>query len=501
MFAVAVILTTIVFAGVIVAYARSGYFSAFHPLSLYALFHAVVFVLRPILSLFLNYDYVYKAYHFAPTDLDRVVALLVANLGFLSFAFFSLRPSSGAAVMKFVADPLLQSERNRLARYFVWAMALCAPIAIWSLAGQFGAAFNNEVFSEMKLDRATGVAYNTSGNGYFNEAQLMLAPLTTIIAWVFRFRLLAMLPFLAFFVLRAGTGGRGPFVSAAFALGLFYLYQNRVKLPTGRAVLALVAVGLAFVAIGQDRGYGLRTALGAETDSRLSFESDEPFLGGMDFANMEYLEYVVYVVPQRSQTYTYFTELLQVFTEPIPRVLWPGKPIGAPIKMFSMFDYGYPIGATWSLPGVGWMGLGWPGVIMLCGLWGYGLGWIYRKFAQSDQSAFKVAAYMCFMPIMVVAFRDGLILTVLRQGIFYMFPIVVWIGIARFFRVPMASDLRAAMARIRRRQALHMAPGDAPAKVDAPVVAVSDPLDGLPPAVRRRRLALANRKQAGAVPT
>jgi hypothetical protein len=129
---------------------------------------------------------------------------------------------------------------------------------------------------------------------------------------------------------------------------------------------------------------------------------------------------------------------------------------------------------------------------MLCGLWGYGLGWIYRKFVESDQSTFKVAAYMCFMPIMVVAYRDGMVLTILRQAIFFLFPIVVWMLIARLFRVPLARDLRAAMARIRRREALHGAPGDAAAGVGGPTAEVSEGLDGLPPAVRRRRLALAN---------
>ena len=494
MFTVASIASLIVFASVMAAYARSGYFTVFHPFTLYALFHGVVFVLRPILSLVLDYSFVYKLYQFSPTDLDRVVALLAANLGFLSFAFFSLRPSSGAVGMKFATDPLLEGEKSRLAGYFIWAMVLCAPIAIWSLAGQFGAAFNNVVYADMIFDRSTGVAYNTSGNGYFYEAQLMLAPLTTIVAWIFRFRLLAMLPFLAFFVLRAGTGGRGPIVSAAFALGLFYLYQNRAKLPTGRAIAGLTAVVLVFAAIGQDRGYGLRAALGAAVDSQQTYGNDEPFLGGMDFSNMEYLEYVVYVVPQRSNSYTYFAEMLQLFTEPIPRAIWPGKPIGAPYTFFSMFDYGYPIGATWSLPGVGWMGLGWPGVIMLCGLWGYVLGLIYRKFVESDQSTFKVAAYMCFMPIMVVAYRDGLILTVFRQAIFFMFPIVVWMAFARFFRVPLARDLRAAMARLQRRNALHGVPAGT---ADGPASSSTDGLDGLPPAVRRRRLALASLGRRG----
>jgi hypothetical protein len=489
--------TLLIYVGILAAYLRSRYFSAFHPFTLYCMFHGLVFAVRPVLSLFLDYQYVYRAYQFTPTLGDRTIALLVADLGLVAFAFFAFRPSSGAVEMRFSSDPLLDDERLRLARYYVWAMALCAPIAIWSLAGQFGAAFSNETYTDMTLDRSTGIAYNNSGNGYFYEAQLMLVPLTAIIAWVFRFRLIALVPAMLFVLVRAGTGGRGPFVSAMFALGLFYLYQTRRKMPTLKVVLGLLAAGALFAAIGQDRGDGLRTALGAESNAAVSLGANEPFLGGMDYSNMEYLEYVVYVVPQRSQTYTYFTDMLQVFTEPIPRVMWPGKPIGAPIKLFSMFDYGFPIGATWSLPGVGWMSLGWLGVIMLCGLWGYGLGWIYRKFVESDQSAFKVAAYMCFMPIMVVAYRDGMILTVLRQGIFFMFPILVWMAFARLFRVPMARDLRTAMARMRRRQELHRAPGDAPASVDAPVLAPADALAGLPPAVRRRRLALANLDRRG----
>lgn len=495
MYEIAVAFSVLAYAGVVVTYLRSRYFSVFHPFSLYVPFHGLVFVLRPVLSLFLDYSYVYRAYQFTPTEGDRTVALLAATLGFLSFAFFTFRPGSGAVEMRFVDDHLVNDERNRLARYFVWALVICSPVAIWSLAGLYGSVAGIiENQRDMILDRSTGITINGKGNGYFFEAQLMLVPLTAVIAWVFRFSLLSLLPAALFVLFRAGTGGRGPFIAAMFALGLFYLYQVRRKYPTLRVTMALAVVGLLFAAIGQDRGYTLRAAMGAETDSRVNFEQELPFLGGMDFSNMEYMEYVVWVVPQRSQNYTYFSETLQLLTEPIPRALWPGKPIGSPIKMFSMFDYGFPIGATWSLPGVGWMGLGWPGVVFLCGLWGYGLGVIYRRFVESDQSTFAVAAYMCFMPILVVAYRDGLIITVFRQGIFYMFPLLLWIAIARFFNVPLARDLRIAMARLRRRDRLQG--GQAGALAASPEAGPADPLRGLPPAVRRRRLALGNARAA-----
>lgn len=492
MYLVVLLVSLLIYGAVVGTYLRSRFFSAFHPFTLYCLFHGLVFVVRPILSVMLDYQYVYRAYQFTPTMADRTTAILAANLGFLAFAFFSFRPASGGVEMRFREDALLIDERNRLARFFVWVMVICAPVAVWSLAGQAGAAFANEAYADMVLDRSTGVAINTTGNGYFYEAQLMLVPLTAIVAWVFRFRLLALVPVALFVLFRAATGGRGPFISAMFALGLFYLYHVRRKFPTFKVAMGLLAAGALFAAIGQDRGYSLRASLGAETDVQAITDNSQRFMEGMDFANMEYLEYAVYVVPQRSNSYTYFSEVLQLFTEPIPRVLWPGKPIGPPIKFFSMYDYGYPIGATWSLPGIGWMGLGWLGVIINCGLWGYVLGLIYRRFAEGDQSTFKVAAYMCFMPIMVVAFRDGLILTVFRQGIFYLFPVVLWIGIARLFNVPLARDLRAAMARLRRREAMHGGEADQNGPV---VVTPASAPETLPPAVRRRRLALANAKQ------
>lgn len=186
------------------------------------------------------------------------------------------------------------------------------------------------------------------------------------------------------------------------------------------------------------------------------------------------------VVRTLSHTYGYFNDVLQVFTEAVPRVLWKNKPFGAPFERFSMFDYGFPIGYTRSLPGNGWYALGWLGVIITCGVWGYVLGLIYRRFVEGPQSTYQVAAYMVFLPILIVAYRDGMLVTVFRQGIFYAAPILLWVWLARSFNVPLAKDLRMLTARKQRR--LDSATAQAsPAR---------DPYQHLPPAVRRRRLAL-----------
>jgi len=485
---VALVASLMIFCGVIAAYLRSGYLSLFHPFTIYALFHGLVFVIRPFFSYWLEYEAIYRVYQFTPSLSDKITVILAANLGFLSFAFFCFR--HGAVAMQFRRDPMLIDERNRLARFFPWVLIICGPIAVWSLVSLYQAASSFDIMRDMGRDADSGVLYNTSGTGYFAEAQLMLIPLTALCAWLFRFRLVALLPLLTFVVFRAATGGRGPFIAAVFAAGLLYLYEQRQRFPTLRVGIGLAAGLAMFATIGADRGQGVRAFFGEQTDIRMQSDYNLRFLEGMDFANLEFFEYIVYVVPQRSQTYGYFNDVLQVFTEPVPRVLWKNKPFGPPFERFSMFDYGFPVGYTRSLPGNGWYALGWLGVLITCGVWGYVLGLIYRRFVEGPQSTYQVAAYMVFLPILIVAYRDGTIVTIFRLGIFSAAPILLWILLARFFNVPLAKDIRAMLARKQRRAAMLGARTASTASAVEHHPGEADPYRHLPPAVRRRRMAL-----------
>lgn len=488
MYLVVLVASLMIFCGVTAVYLRSGYFSLFHPFTIYNLFHGLVFVIRPFFSYWLEYEALYRAYQFTPSLSDKITVIAAANVGFLSFAFFCFR--HGAVAMQFRKDPMLIQERNRLARLFPWVLVICGPLAVWSLYSLYLAASDFNVLGDMGRDAATGVIYNTRGTGYFAEAQMMLVPLTALCAWLFRFRLVALLPLATFVVFRAATGGRGPFVAALFATGLLFLYEQRRRFPTPRVAMALVAGLALFATIGADRGQTVRALLGEQTDIRQQSRSDLRFMEGMDFANLEFFEYIVYVVPQRSQTYGYFNDVLQVFTEPVPRVLWKDKPFGAPFERFSMFDYGFPVGYTRSLPGNGWYAMGWLGVIITCGVWGYVLGLIYRRFVEGPQSTYHVAAYMVFLPILIVAYRDGMLVTVFRQGIFFALPILLWLWLARSFNVPLAKDIRTMLARRHRRAAMQGAETASTASGAELGPAAADPYRHLPPAVRRRRMAL-----------
>ena len=484
MYEVALTFSVLTFIIVLVFFAQSKLLSAFHPITYYLLFHGFIFVFRPIVAYFRDYDMIYRIFRFQPSISDKITVICASNIGFLVFVYACWR--AGNTPMKFKIDSLADTERKRLSPLFIWVIAICVPIGAYSLALTWDAAVTTgSAYSGMVIDATSGHSINTENTGYVVEAQLMLATCGALIAWLLRFRLLAVMPLVLFVAFRAGIGGRGPFVAALGSVGLLYLYEHRLRFPNFRVLVALPIIVMFFNTVGDDRGASIRRLV-ADDVSSSTFGANrdrERFLEGMDFANMEYFEYLVYVIPQRSGTYGYFNDVLQVFTEPVPRAIWPDKPAGAPFSRIKFFEYGNPITMSFSLPGEGWYSLGWIGVIIWSGVCGWALGWIYRRFVNGAQSAFQTATYMVFIPTLTLAFRDGQLVTVFRQSLFFFMPIFLWWRIARLIGVPTLAKARMINARRER----DMKDGKLPRSLQ--------PNDhNLPAAVARRRLALAKVK-------
>jgi hypothetical protein len=406
-------------------FARSPAFNIFHPFMTYTCFHGFIFVIRPIFAYFLEYRLVYSVYDFIPNVEEKTFALAVANVGYFSYAFFSLR--AGNAALVFRDHAAREPEMRELSRVLPIAAAIIAPIAIYSLWYSVNAAASGNAYAGMQQDAATRITINTTGNGYLEDSKLFLVPLCAVIAWLGRFRIYSLLPLALFVVMKAATGGRGPFVVAAVVTACFYFYDKKLKLPNPRMVAAAAALFVVFGAVGADRGASIRDMLGLGDQQTAAIESQFELkpLEGMDFANMEYLEYITSTIPAKTGTYDYFLGNLQVFTEGIPRSLWKNKPIGAPIKMYDLFQFGNPVGMTSSLPGMGWAQFGWAGVIFWCGLWGWLTGLWYQRFATGRQDPFAVALYIVSLPILIIAFRDGGLVTIVHLGAFYLLPVLL----------------------------------------------------------------------------
>ena len=412
-----------IFIALTFAYMRQPFASVFHPVSFYLLFHGFVFVIRPFFALWQNYNTIYTSFQFTPAPDAKAAAIVIANIGLLAFMAGAWR--TGATALTFRQERADLEQRKRLIGPFLVVAALLAPIAIYSLADLFGGGG----WSTMRMDSSVGVVVNTTSNGWFVEAQLLLVPLSVLFAWATRFRWWSLLPLVAFVAVRGGTGGRGAFIVACVAAGLLWLYDAKRRWPTGRAVGMLAMLVVAFYFVGQDRGASVRSFI---NDGKvIAVEEQQGFMESMDFANLEFLEFVTETIPRKTGTYGYFLDNLQVFTEPVPRKFWPGKPVGAPIKLYNLFEFGRPFGMTYSLPGNGWAQGGYFGVVLWCGLWGMALGAIYSRFARGMQGNFAVALYFSFLPIFVIAFRDGQLLTIVRTAVFYLSPILLWMLAAR----------------------------------------------------------------------
>ncbi len=421
-------------------YVRLPLASAFHPVSYYLFFHGFIFTFRPIVVYIQDYTSLYNGYGFSPSGGDKITVLLGTMLGLVCFVGTALQV--GNAPLKFTQDTFNDLERKELIKPFLFVAALIVPLGLISVFANWTTRSNDA--TTMILDSASGRFVNTTSSGYFDDLQLMLAPMTVICVWLFRFRWWTFIPLAAFIALRGGTGGRWPILMTCATVALMFLYQQRKKLPNLKAAGLLVTALWLFQLVGSDRGATIRNLFMEDNSlSALNYNRQElGFLEAMDFANLEFYEYIVHAVPQKTGTYGYFLDNLQIFTEPVPRVFWPDKPVGPPIQLFSLFDYGYPIGMTYSLPGEGWMQLGYLGVAIWCGLFGWFYGWLYNKFQRSSQSTIAVIAFLLAMPLSFQFFRDGLLLTLIKTHAWFLMPVLMIYGFARLSAVPLADDIR-----------------------------------------------------------
>nr|WP_282098636.1 O-antigen polymerase [Qipengyuania proteolytica] len=291
---------------------------------------------------------------------------------------------------------------------------------------------------------------------------MILGPIAVLAVWLARFRWPGWLVFLVASVLMLGSGGRGTFIFACAAVGFLFLIERRRNWFDWRLMLLAATSLIAFNAVVSDRGASVRGMLGGGETDVYSAKYDLDPLEHMDFAGMEYFEYIVYAVPQRTGSYDYFAHNLQILTEPIPRVLWEGKPIGSPVQFFKLWDYGTPIGMTISMPGAGWMSLGYLGIVIQAAIFALLYGWIYQRLMMRTESAFARLLFALLVATSIVVFRDGIMLTFVRQLPFYIGPLaivwaIVWFTTPRLASqptLPHAPGLQAGSSPRERRRAL-----------------------------------------------
>jgi hypothetical protein len=395
------ILVWLVVLGVFLA---SGQASVFHPLGMYWAFHGLVFVIRPLLVYYLGFNRVWEYMRFEPSPDEFVKTLAVTSTGLVVLTatclwFGKANPRFNGPVPRFSLEQ---------SRGLVITTVLLLPLCVYSIYAAY-----HETGGERA---ANGVFIHTGTTGYALDAQFMLAPLLCLWLLKTRFHWLNLIPILLYVAYRSWIGNaRWTFVLFFITLTLQYCWYRRLRWLQVWTLALAVPVLILFNIVGHDRG-AVRAFLSNDTSDREQIDTT----AGMsvvekrnarwdtqDFANFDYLTAIISSVPERTSTYTYGVQYLQLFTEPIPRVLWHGKPAGAPVATFNINNYCNFLGLTFSLVGDGWSSGGWIGVIVTLGLVGAILGFAHRAFWANSDRAMLSLCYLSFLAISPNWFRDG----------------------------------------------------------------------------------------------
>lgn len=398
--------------------------SIYHPLTVYLGFHGLVFVIRPLLVCYLGFHGQFDFMQFEPSEASLVRALLVSSVGLVAFSVSSL--AFGWSSVRFTSPsppPFTSFQKRSL----VAVTVILTPIILYSM--------HSLVSGGLQVEDRGGRYVMVGASGYTIEAQVMGGSL--ICAWlgITRFRWPALLVVLPYVLYRSWAGtARWTILLLFLVIVLTYAWQARGKWPPFWSILLAIPVLALFNVIGDNREYfqqllrGEEFRRGVEHPGARLIDQWRTKYDSPDFANFDFLTFVTAVVPERSATYTYGSQYLQLFTEPIPRKLWAGKPVGIPFGSFSLHSYGNFFGRTPSLVGDGWMSGGWLGLFITMALAGGAVGLLHRRFWKEQENNMFCLGYLIMLAMLPQWFRDGGI-SIAKFLFWNLTPLGLWIAV------------------------------------------------------------------------
>lgn len=400
----------IFFAGVVLFLYWRGYINFYSGLFVYLAFHFIAFVQRPIVvyAFDLRAEFIYLTY--MPTEGVFLSALLAANLGLVSFVFgYLFMLGFQPLAVRFQSVTVTEADKKALLTTFL----LLLPLILYSMYLVLTTRYYHDIglFDDMRelsirIDAETGASVFVESSAYIVFARDLALPFASIFAIVNRLRWWSFIPLVFCALMALQVGARWETVISTFVAVTIVLYYRRYSLPRLRHAAILLVILFLFILMGQNRSLINEVLLGEF--SNLTFDLGTSSLGDHpDFANFEWLTFVIGKVPDISRSYTYFTQYLGLFTQPIPRVLWPDKPIGSPIMWVNLQSYGRFIGRTTTLVGDGWMSLGYIGVMITLSGAGAGYGWLYKKFCSANISIYMFCGYFWMEGLLIQWARDG----------------------------------------------------------------------------------------------
>ncbi len=292
---------------------------------------------------------------------------------------------------------------------FTIAVVVCVLLGMYGTYTLFGTGLDTTQAVAFNVERDARGALTTSDvSGY----QTILAELMTITLIVLfavrRTRRLAIAMIAMFVIYRSFAGaGRNAFVAVMTGVIFITLINARRRLPPPRMIIYALVLLFIFNIVGSDR-LGLRkVAAGEQTFSQFIdnyFHQDTQTAAVT--ANMQEFDVfssILAVVPEKSG-YSYGTQYLRLLVWPIPRQLWPNKPVYTSI--IDLNDYGDFRNLSLTMFADSYTTLGLPGMVIILFLISLSINRLYARVVERPTPLWLMV-YFCVVIYLPILFRDG----------------------------------------------------------------------------------------------
>ena len=382
-----------------------GWYKAplYHPVSMYLIYHFLGYVYRPLIVYTNQYSVIWSRTRIFPGSEDIILTASLANIALLAMLAAFVTVNRRERIEPIQPFSLAISRPAR----FWPCLILLAALGLWGTYRSYGGAGMNTV-------QAFTVAVDQSGgqrlqgvSGYATALAEFLPPICILLFLVPKLRALALAAIVAFVALRLYVGAqRLSFILVIAAVALIAMMNQGRRWPKATTWAGLAITAFIFDVIGGDRFAFRRLFYGLSSPTELvSNYFERRGSGGFanDVVEFDVASAVAKLVPSETG-WSYGSQYLRLIVWPIPRQLWPDKPVYT--STVNLNEHGYFFGLTHTLYMDAFMVFGVLSLAAIMFAVGYYLSKLY-KTATHTQSVITMMFFWIQLLYTKTLFRDG----------------------------------------------------------------------------------------------
>jgi hypothetical protein len=383
----------------------------YHPLILFSVYFFVGYFVAAVSIWWNDGSYLWEHTGISPNGLDVLYAGTLATLGYLSFTFLPLLFRASRPIPLRIA-PLKLVIGSPLRFWFTFAI-----LSVLGIAATKVAFFN---FSDLSQGSTVVVSVDDQGgqrlvdvSGYQLMPSNYLAVLCVVLFLTLHRISISFVALSAFVAVRMFIGtDRSAFVAAIFGMVVAIMIRKGARVIRVHHFALLILIAVVFDWLGTNRLFFKEmlfpdqiTIADVASDNTLGWTSvrqSSPLSDMYDFAS---LTMVSKVVPELTG-FNWGSQYLAGFIWPIPRQLWPDKPVFT--GRINLMNVGNFFGQTISSMGDAYTNFGLMSLVLLMGVFGACSCKLY-EVAANGKSAITLMSFVIFVMYAPILFRSSIV--------------------------------------------------------------------------------------------